>query len=372
MYAQLMRTIGTCLAVALCVFATSAAVRGDDQASLVERLQRSEAHKSGLAYHGEFIYTREIDEDHWEVAGRLYYTEDHRKRVILDHPAIFAGIEMMQTPEDVWATKIEKERFEEIEDIVKPLTWFLVFRHGDVLTVEDWPLLAQNYDISQQDDEERAGVPVLSIAIDPRHDNRPRAHVWLSEAHDLQVAYERYDESGVRIEAFAFQEISIGPFEEEGLWDVEGMICLTDDDDDDKDKDDKDGRRDLEDAEPSFEPLEAQTLPDGFVLHKQSSWHGRLGVTMRHLYSDGLARLSIYQRLLDEEDEDGDRRGRDDRRRGPEEGEVVDGTEDAKRQIKKYKRHDREIYFMDIDNLRISAVGDLPAETIIETLLSHQ
>lgn len=320
--------------------------------SPLERIQHSIDISSESAYRGRFHYSKQTPDGMWSVSGEAVRLGNGDKLVNVNTPEILEGIRVIQMDSAIWATSIDDpDHQEEIDQNIKPIAWYWVFRNGETLSFDNIDLLAENYRIRPRRSEFVAERETVPLQITSQYRFRPKAHLWVDLENGRQLKYERFNPDSELMESFEFFEVeTIADDDKPGNWDLKGMVKIIDTDVSDDDV--------PEELKPLIQLYEPKSLPPGFVFRNHSTWDGRFGRVTRLLYSDGMALLSLYQRQLREDDQV-----------DPPETESV-GQRDKKFPIKMVMRHGRAVYIRDIDEVRISAVGDTDRCEIIDTLTS--
>lgn len=302
-----------------------------------EILKQSIQASKEVPYAGVFTYKHFTSEGEWETWLSVSRRSASEKKVEVLYPKQLSEIAIVQSEGGLWMTPLKEDELNKIKDVIKPVAWYRALKNGEVLEFEDFGLLMRNYYVKKEGHVEVAGRPAWKLAIRSRMPKRPSAIICVDKQTKIQLKYERYDYDGKLVESFEFNRVDAPyqpftePLSHEGLVKVADMNGPPDDD--------------SIQEEIHFTPMKPADLPKGFNRKFVHSWKGRDGAIFHVLYTDGFAGLSLYQRLQTEE----------------EKKNADKDQEDAGvcAKVNKYSRHGRDVYFRDVDGLRVSAVGDL-------------
>lgn len=292
-------------------------------------------------YSGDLIFHRYHDGKESSSTIRIVQKSDREKYVRVITPESIKGLVFLNKKEGFWQSKFDDELKEKFKHSKDSLPWHIIFKHPEQYTEERKSLLLKNYDFKLKNGRKIAGHHTQKIYVIPEHRYRFSIHLWIESNTNMLLKQAMFDCDNKLKETFFFKEIKINDISDE-FFSTEGLELVRKYDKDEEEKED--------DPPLNFQPLKIEWLPRGFVFLDQNRWKRDKNIIINHaVYSDGLARLSIFQRKQSEK----------------EINEQKDILEDG---IKLLERHGRSIYFCEKEGLRIFALGDLPSEAITYTL----
>ncbi|RJP32632.1 MAG: hypothetical protein C4527_05780 [Candidatus Omnitrophota bacterium] len=298
-----------------------------------------------MSYSGILYYQRITTDGEWKVKLKLDHSKAHGVRIEFVTPERIKGLVILRNQDALWIKRIEQNELERYyrETRIIPLRSF--FQQGEWPELVDLELLKKNYSFTQEKAEVVAGRKTTQISVKnkvARHP-RPRANFWIDNESGFLLKYKRFEHDGKLGEVFFFTEIKLGNDMPASRFSTEGLECDT-----------KFNEEDQQPPKIDFKPATTEWLPRGFEKRHEKFFKGRHGVTSHTLFSDGLARFSIFQSKLSEKE--------------MEESKAEQAKQKTNAPIVKRWPGGQEVFFRDVNGLRIGAVGDLPADSIMHTL----
>lgn len=321
----------------LVVFCAAPLMAGQDH---VDLLRESLEVSPELPYEGFMSYTRHDRHFDWEIFAHVVRRSPTEKQIVMQSPHVLKDIRMLMHDNTMWVTDLDEERQKEVSRAVKPISWVRVFDEVDQFHIDNLELLLENYTINRDDDVMLAGREAICLRITPNKKNRPSAVVWIDPETKRHLKYIRSEADGDLIETFELKDFI--PLTEESLpeWNFDGLKEI--------------GRMNENGEKPeplSFVKYAPEKLPKGFAFLEQNQWESPRGTIVHTEFTDGLARVSLFQRLLTDR-----------------EREEFAQEENDPNAIKRYHRHDREIYTRTFDDFRFSLIGDLEPDDMAHIL----
>ncbi len=334
-----------------------AAPAGGDNAPAVDLpacLKQSIEATRTLPYEGILAFRRMLEENDLSVTLKVCHTSPDEKKMEILSPETLHGILVVQTQKALWMTPLEdktlnEEQKKNRENDARSLRWFRVPR-DDTATIglEDIPLVVQNYILESTQTVTVADRPAREIHITPIPNNRPpnsrpSLRIWIDVETKLPLKYERFDYNGRLEERLEFKEAATGSagvrcaISTEGLEKVFSMA---------------DAEAEQQEIQLDFVPLKPSWLPQGFQEKFSFRWKSREGITLHTLYTDGLARVSTFQRKQTNEE-----KAKQDKE-----------PAESKDKVKKPNWAKREAFIRDLNGVHVFAVGDIPEKGILRML----
>ena len=307
---------------------------------------------SHTPFHGEMIYTRWTREGQSAAAFSVYLASPTLMRIEFSTPEVVKGNIMTRNEEGVWATSLREEQRGKVREEMELYPWYRILRRREPLFFQheiEWAstdLFLKNYQVSRHESPPRFGRETFAIQVDPKERGRPALRLVFDAATRVQLESTRLGFRGEPFESYSFQSFHPGGDGSEALYNTNGLKRIF---------------SFQESGSPppavalNFKPFIVTCLPEGFEKMSENIWKGRSGITQRIVYTDGFARLSIYQRTLN--DEEKEKLKQEEETQKPKE-----------RIVKRLVQRGSTIFFRDIQGMRISAVGDLHPKAIIDTL----
>ncbi len=294
-----------------------------------------------LPYSGELIFRRYHDGKESSSTIRIVQKSDREKYVEVVSPESIKGFVFLNKKDGFWQSPFDDELKEKFKHSKDSLPWHIIFKHPEHYSSDRKSLLLKNYGFKSKNGRKIAGHHTQKIYVIPEHKYRFSIHMWIESDTNMLLKQTMVDCDDKLRETYFFKEIKINDISNE-FFSTKGLELVR--------KYDKDKEEKEDDPPLNFQPLKIEWLPRGFVFFDQNRWQRDKNIIINHtVYSDGLARLSIFQRKQSEK----------------EMKEQKDKHED---EIKLLERHGRSIYFCEKEGLRIYALGDLPSEAITYTL----
>ncbi len=319
-------------------------VLGEEEISSL--FQRSLTSSTKRSFSGVVLYQRFQDNKEWKVEFKVDHSAPSGLRIEFVTPERLQGLAIYRSAEALWMKRIEKNELERFyrETKMTPLRRF--FRQGEWPELVYLDLLFQNYGFEKKSPEIVADRKTNHIIVETKvtHYPRPHAHFWIDQQYNMLMKYKRVEWNGKLSEFFTFKTIDLDAEFPDDNFSIEGFERIATFGDDEK-----------EDITLDFKPLYPNWLPTGFKRQYEKSWNGRHGPTFNLVFTDGLAKLSIFQYKMDEK-------------------EIQESIEEQKKHksrlplVKKLEFHGGDIFIRDIDEVRVWAMGDLPPEPIMKIL----
>jgi len=321
---------------------------------LPANLNRSIEAALTLPYEGILSFRRCVEDSDLLVILRVCHMSPGEKKMEILEPETLHGMLVVQSQKALWMTPFEDNNLSEEEkknreNDARSLRWFRVLR-DDTATIglEDIPLVVQNYILSSTQTATVAKRKAREIHITPAADSRvvnfrPSLRIWIDEETKLPLKYERFNYNGRLEERLEFMEISTGSpsvscdISTEGLQKIFSMT---------------DAEVEQQELELDFVPFKPSRLPQGFQEKFSSRWKGREGITLHTLYTDGLARISTFQRKQTEE----------------EKAKQAQEPPESRDKVKKPNWTRREAFIRELNGVHVFAVGDIPERGILRML----
>lgn len=307
-----------------------------------------------LPYEGILAFRRRLEGNDLNVTLKVCHSSPDEKKMEILSPETLHGVLVVQSQKALWMTPLEDQTLNEEqkknrENDARSLRWFRVLR-DDTATIglEDISLVVQNYILATTQTVSVANRKALEIHITPKPNNRPAnsrpsLRIWVDEETKLPLKYERFDYNGHLEEKLEFQEITTGST---------GAPCVLSTDGLEKIFSMADAEADQQEIQLDFVPLKPSRLPQGFQEKFSFRWKGHEGVTMHTLYTDGLARVSTFQRK------------QTDAEKAKQEQEPAESRD----KVKKPNWANREAFIRELNGVHVFAVGDIPERGILRLL----
>ncbi len=303
------------------------------------------------SFQGTMEFQKNVFDEIWTAEFTIHHKPDTATKLVFLKPKIVEGNIVIRTPKGIWVTPLTDEKRDKVIQEMKPFPWHRLLDENHPLffqasfEIGEENLVVNNYAIHSGVDhinEEK----MLSVHLKPYHDDRPSMKAYFDFETNVQKQCKRYDYNQELDESFVFTNLTINAALSPSVFSLENL----------KNIHTFGEKNSAPDIQPDFMTYQLQWLPIGFELLHSDTWKGRHGITKHDIFSDGFARISIYQRKLDE-DEIENNKTRDNEKKPS-----------KKCIVHRFKKHSSWLYFRDIDGLRISAVGDLSPKLMGKTL----
>lgn len=295
-------------------------------------------------------YKRQVFDETWIAEFSIDHQPDVATKLVFISPDIVKGNTVIRTNDGLWVTPLSDENLERVKKEMEPFPWHrlldndnnLFFQAAFNLNHEN--LLVKNYKVTSNYNSNSKNL--FHVFVEPKNKYRPTMKCKFERETLVQRSCKHYNHDKELDESFTFIELTINPTFDNQTFSLDTLKKI-------HSFDQSENRQ--EPIQPDFKLMTLQWLPLGFELIHTDVWKGRYGITHHSLYSDGFARLSVYQRKLHENE-----------------------LEKLKKQIKekgedtcvvnRLKQRGDWVYFRDMKDLRISAVGDISPKSIGKTL----
>lgn len=337
--------------LALWTLAAQSARCGDKET--LEWVQEAFKATQNASFAGRMVYTRYLKEGPRAAEFTVHYVSETQMRVQFHSPSIVENNILLVYGGGIWVTPLDEESKDRLRDEMDYFPWHRFMRprgrafFQEELELDKPHLLLSNYDLDRSRAETPAGGAAVEVWVKPRHDKRPSLRMVFDQESKIQLTCTRYGHKERPLEAYTFKTFDARPRFSDDLFETDGLIRLFSIDPE------EDGEE--EHVQPDFEPFPAGEPPEGFVKTGERTWKGRSGVVRQMSFTDGFARLSLFQRLMSGKDK--------------EQAKEEENGEGKKTVVNRTIQRGETVFFLFHKGIRISAVGDLPSHEIIKFLI---
>jgi negative regulator of sigma E activity len=206
-------------------------------------------------------------------------------------------------------------------------------------------LLLKNY--SLQTDFKSNEKNIFHIVVEPKNKYRPSLRCKFERESLVQRSCKHFNQDKQLDESFTFIDLTLNPAFDNQIFSLDTLKKIHSFD---PKKDDTKPA-----LKPGFTTMALKWLPLGFELVHTDVWDGNSGKTHHSVFSDGFARLSVYQRKLNENEVENLKSKSNE-----------NGNDTCV--VNRFKQRGDWVYFRDMNDLRISAVGDISPKSVGKTL----
>ncbi len=289
-------------------------------ADAVEWLTNANRAAQQLNYSGNYVYEHGERTEVLRVSHRVDGRSERQKIEVLDGP----HREFIRINDDVYCHLADGKTVRVDKSAVQ--------RFFPAVVPGDPEQLSRYYILRMGANEKVAGRECQVVILEPRDQYRNSYMVWMDRATSLPLKTQMLDNRGTPISIFVFSEVEIGKQPDKALFDIHTA-----------------GKR-LQAAGLAATAQEdgwAISLPPGYtsILESMRALPGKKSPVLHKIYSDGISNFSVFIEPVAEDD-------------AYMEGLSTEGS--------------MNIYARAVAGHKITAVGDVPAATLLETANSVQ
>ncbi len=285
-----------------------------------------------IPYDGVIVFRYKIHEG--EVTSKIKaqrYSSEVQRMEILE-PEVLKKHIITRINDVTWMSPVSKEDMMKLPEEIRYYHWYLISRDiTAAIKHEELDLFLKNYQLVEEDSCQVAQRKVKTIYITGLYRHRPSLRIWIDYKTKMPLKYEIYDSEKQVTKSVEFERIDFIKDNEEDMINTEGLEKIT--------PPKRNNDNNVEELD--FKPLCLETLPQGFEELASHSWKHEHGIIYETQYRDGFANFTIYQRKQTEEER---------------ENQLKEPKEEQDK-AKKIIRFGREIYYRDLNGVRVSVVG---------------
>lgn len=263
-------------------------------------------------------------------------TPDYKRMEVLE-PEILKNHTVAKIGENIWVTPLSEEIRKSLPPEIRFHHWFRIFHDlTGALDLHHFDLLLENYNIIGEKNDIVSDRPTVVIYIQSKHlgknRKRPSVRFWIDKETRMPLKSQFFNCNDDSVETIQFKQIRLGLENVRCVIQTEGLIKLTPPPGPDRSQEEK---------ELNFCPLILERIPRGFKEIFTHTFERQEGIIYETAYTDGLTKLSTFQRLHTREEKE----------------ELSREPEEERSKVKKFK--DRNIFYRDVEGIRIVAMGEL-------------
>lgn len=300
------------------------------------------------AFQGTMEYKRKVFDEEWESKFTINHQPSKATKIVFISPDIVKGNVLIRTVEGLWVTPLSDENLGKVMKEMEPFPFYRFLDKKNALFFQSAvdfnhvDLLLKNYKIESGSENDRT----FQIHIKPVYEYRPSLKCRFERETQMQRSCRHYNHENELDESFVFLDVTVNAVFTDQDFNLDTLKKIHSFESPDH----------KEIVKPDFKTIALKWIPRGFELIHTDTWNGRQGVTYHNMYSDGFARLSVFQRKLTDDERDKNRKDKKDKH------DEVDCV------VNRLKQRGEWVYFRDIDKMRITAVGDIAQKSIGKTL----
>lgn len=317
----------------------------DDLASI---LKQSMQIAREIPFDGRLSFCRKVSPEsstQFVTKVKICRQSADRERMEVLEPEVLKGHLVINQGEDIWVTPLT----EEIRKQLPPFHyWFRLFHDvTGTLDLHQFDLLLENYNLIEEKSDSIANRQTQVIFIQSKHldkdRKRPSMRFWIDRETRMPLKCQQFSYSEDLLETIQFDEIRVGPSDSPCDIQTDRLIKLSPPPDNSEEKPSLD-----------FCPLKPENLPRGFKEIATHIFLRKDNVVLETNYTDGLTMFSTYQRRQTEEEKEAQAKE----------------PEEERWKVKKFK--DKELFYREIEGIRIVAVGELGERSMNFVLYNMQ
>lgn len=316
----------------------------------LELFRRAAKGTQETPFQGTMEFQRLVFDDIWNTEFTIEHLPNVATKIVFISPKIVKGNIIIRTNDGIWVTPVSDKKLEKVMDEMESFPWHrLLDNENDLffqtsLDLEHEKLLLKNYELKT--DYQTGKGNSFHISIVPKNKYRPSLECKFNRENLFQRKCKHYNHEKQLDESFAFIDLKMNPSFKDQDFSLDTLKKIHTFDQSQQDT--------PQPMKPDFMPVALKWLPRGFEMIYKDVWDGKHGITHHSVFSDGFARLSVYQRKLKEKEKV--------------KVEALAKESDDTCVVNRFQRRSEWVYFLYTNDLRISAVGDIAPQSIGKTL----
>jgi len=283
-----------------------------------------------------------------EVTSKIktYRHSSGVQRMEIIEPSALKNHIIARINNDTWMTPVSHEDIMNLPEDIRYYHWFLISRDITAAIKQDeLDLFLKNYKLTGEDCGKVANRKVQTIYVSGRNRYRPSLRIWIDFETKMPLKYEMYDNEKHITKSVEFRKINFIKNSDKEEITTDGLEKLSPP----KHKNEKDV------VKLDFTPLCLDKIPKGFKEQPSHSWMYKEEIIYETPYRDGFANFTIYQRKQSKEERE----------------KQLKEPKEERYKAKKIIFHGRNLYYRELDGVRVSVIGSGVSSRGLRFVLYH-